>query len=356
MTYVPLVLRNDKDTQFLLRTFKVPTDLPPLFSVTDLLSIGENERFMRAMARAGVERRRAMSIPVQAGEATAMLEELGNTGLDFWQQIRWERSSGVIFELDAALAHAFLDTEVRVTGADILMPVPTFFLALPPGLLQMPVNGEGEEPVSIDGVYVSHVINDEKGPPQIWCSMSVLLPDPKDQGRVVTGTQHWKLPLDVPGSYEDWFLGDIATPDGCSPEASLRLSRMVLRLVLNTILYITSEDADVKPDFIVPAWVSAEAAKRSRKMGERLKKQHAASNVRYSKVGHNLHFDPNLVAAGQASGEARSLTRRFIVRGHWRMQAHGEGRKQRKALWIKPHWKGPEWSEIISGAGVRKVG
>lgn len=33
---------------------------------------------------------------------------------------------------------------------------------------------------------------------------------------------------------------------------------------------------------------------------------------------------------------------RWLVRGHWRWQAHGEGRKQRTRIYIAPHWKGPE--------------
>lgn len=33
---------------------------------------------------------------------------------------------------------------------------------------------------------------------------------------------------------------------------------------------------------------------------------------------------------------------RWAVRGHWRQQAVGEGRRQRRPLWIAPFWKGPE--------------
>ena len=41
---------------------------------------------------------------------------------------------------------------------------------------------------------------------------------------------------------------------------------------------------------------------------------------------------------------------RFVVRGHWRNQAHGEGRQMRTKKWISPFWKGPEgtaaWSHL----------
>lgn len=47
-------------------------------------------------------------------------------------------------------------------------------------------------------------------------------------------------------------------------------------------------------------------------------------------------------------GSGKTLDKRFIVRGHWRNQACGEGMKQHKRMWIFPYWKGPEMSEIVS--------
>lgn len=37
----------------------------------------------------------------------------------------------------------------------------------------------------------------------------------------------------------------------------------------------------------------------------------------------------------------------FLVRGHWRQQAHGAGRALRKTIWIEPHWKGPEAGNVL---------
>lgn len=47
-------------------------------------------------------------------------------------------------------------------------------------------------------------------------------------------------------------------------------------------------------------------------------------------------------------GSGKTLDKRFIVRGHWRNQAFGEGMKQRRRRWIYPHWRGPEMSEVLS--------
>jgi len=50
------------------------------------------------------------------------------------------------------------------------------------------------------------------------------------------------------------------------------------------------------------------------------------------------------------SGKTRrggSPTVQFLVRGHWRQQAHGPARALRKTLWIQPFWKGPEESRVL---------
>ncbi len=42
-------------------------------------------------------------------------------------------------------------------------------------------------------------------------------------------------------------------------------------------------------------------------------------------------------------GDRKALPRfQYLVRGHWRNQAHGPGRTARKRIWIQPYWKGPE--------------
>lgn len=35
-----------------------------------------------------------------------------------------------------------------------------------------------------------------------------------------------------------------------------------------------------------------------------------------------------------------------IVRGHWKLQAHGAAMSQRKTIWVQPYWRGPEDSPV----------
>lgn len=67
-------------------------------------------------------------------------------------------------------------------------------------------------------------------------------------------------------------------------------------------------------------------------------------------VGREIKLSPHLREAAKTAvnrGPAWRVRSRFAVRGHWRNQAHGTGRKERRMTWIAPHWKGPEGAEAL---------
>jgi hypothetical protein len=57
------------------------------------------------------------------------------------------------------------------------------------------------------------------------------------------------------------------------------------------------------------------------------------------------------------SGKTRDVewTKRWLVRGHWRQQAYGPGRKLRRPLYIQPFIKGPEDKPLEVSPEVVKV-
>lgn len=76
-------------------------------------------------------------------------------------------------------------------------------------------------------------------------------------------------------------------------------------------------------------------------------------------LGREVKLSPELrrVAAEVALGEKHGgpgwkLRMRYCVRGHWKMQAHGEGHKERKRIFVAPYWKGPEgaaaWAHVFT--------
>ena len=74
--------------------------------------------------------------------------------------------------------------------------------------------------------------------------------------------------------------------------------------------------------------------------------ERVSDNKRRWRVGRPVRLDPSIRKYAQehvARGEPLwTVNSRFIVRGHWRNQACGEGRREHKVIWVAPFWKGPE--------------
>ena len=73
------------------------------------------------------------------------------------------------------------------------------------------------------------------------------------------------------------------------------------------------------------------------------------------KIGNGKHVTRNYILLRPPKSyksisfaNGKSLDVRFVVRGHWRNQVCGINRSERKLIWIKPFWKGPEISEIVN--------
>jgi hypothetical protein len=58
-------------------------------------------------------------------------------------------------------------------------------------------------------------------------------------------------------------------------------------------------------------------------------------------------------AEGPTGATGRHLHHRFIVAGHWRNQAWGQGRSQRRPTWIAAYPKGPEGAPLLKRSTVK---
>lgn len=56
---------------------------------------------------------------------------------------------------------------------------------------------------------------------------------------------------------------------------------------------------------------------------------------------------------GGSEDDGRRYSTRWVVRGHWRQQAHGPGRAQRRTQWIESYIKGPEDAPLAPHTLVR---
>ena len=130
------------------------------------------------------------------------------------------------------------------------------------------------------------------------------------------------------------------------------LSRIkkIFDFVLNCLLYITGADCDVKyVDRSIDLKRKFDNAKSDGKRKKWQRMIHNAGLPRYM-VGNSIILSRIEREAYESirNGQSGKHTVRTIVQGHWRNQACGEGRALRRATWIKPFWRGPEFGELIS--------
>ena len=80
------------------------------------------------------------------------------------------------------------------------------------------------------------------------------------------------------------------------------------------------------------------------------KKRRDQPSIAHWTIGRTIKIDPELVrvARGGAREIAFRIKSRFIVRGHYRNQAHGPNRALRTSKWIGPFFKGPaEGAQLV---------
>lgn len=127
------------------------------------------------------------------------------------------------------------------------------------------------------------------------------------------------------------------------------------RLVLNSILYLSSSEAEVADEkspvseIITKRDAIPSPAKRRKltQVAERF------SVLDYTKVGASippitLRASHSATENGPSQGTGVRPQVRFLVRGHWRNQAHGPNRADRKIIWIVPFYKGPDIAEQVN--------
>jgi hypothetical protein len=66
------------------------------------------------------------------------------------------------------------------------------------------------------------------------------------------------------------------------------------------------------------------------------------------RIGDTIEIDFRSAVQEVWSGEKRAGPKvQFVVRGHWRNQACGPGRAERRETWIRPFWKGDSEMRVL---------
>jgi hypothetical protein len=225
------------------------------------------------------------------------------------------------------VAHALVFTDRYALGlaerADSRLPTELrlgrMLQALTVYITQTSGDDSGREPRVLDLALVGDVLDGTR-PTVIPCRLELL--DTQRVARIVAGATPGVAILD-----ED---------DGVRPIYESAPLRDLLNLVVNVLLYATSKDADVRE-------VQPRSPTKGRK-GSQEVPAFTSETVFHLPGTIDIKTLAQLKSA-RRGGREHELTRRCMVRGHWR-RAH-EGWDDQRTRWIAPHWRGPSAAAIV---------
>jgi hypothetical protein len=249
----------------------------------------------------------------------------------------WASAGLPIFSLTHGLAAALLLTDPpKLVEEDFHLPFPALVITVPPGCIPFHVDGV-DEIVWGDTIRIEHRYdrcessNDEC---VNWLYVSVH----NSSGFEIWRSHQLSKVMDVSG--DDFFIEQTKDTEFKLVEKDRPTIQVALRLVRNFVAWIEAHGVGVPEG-------------RPRQSGQpyRLDRDDNPVPITWV-VGREVKLSPELrrFATETALGghPGWKLRMRFCVRGHWKLQACGEGRRDRKRIFVEPYWKGPTGAEAWS--------
>lgn len=250
-----------------------------------------------------------------------------------------DKAGGAVFEISPHLLCALRDTELPdAPSEDVRLPFEGINVDFPKGTLQPPSHEVSRFMLSLGPRDRFRVVynHDER------TNYISFIPTPglKLHACLKEAEKNkWDLLLDPAAArlfkekemYDDYWKTDM------------------FRLAVNTMLYITSPDADIVEDksHVYDIHKKLDGRKGGRKRDVLLSKlSQAKSNKRYI-VGAKFRLSQEYQADLTPSGKSWVLEHRVRVMGHWKMQPHGPGKTERKRIWIAPYFRGLSYAEMV---------
>ena len=170
--------------------------------------------------------------------------------------------------------------------------------------------------------------------------------DSRGQGNIIHGTLRW--------DFDDETLVDAERVDQCLPEWEYKNELTPsIRLALLVVAYVNSVNSDVKRADSPAENKNRELSKQQGRSPKKLFKAAASlSKLGYYAVGDSIRIPDGYapVRETQEHKGFRTHTFRYHVRGHMKNQPCGPGRRDRKAIWVKPYMRGPDTAEVLNKA------
>lgn len=299
-----------------------------------------------------------------------------HSALMLWSSLKLTKNSttGCWFSLSDALAHKLLATDVRgALVCDLTLPYEAFYIELPQGLLKALDKKTGWHEVRTlivtkgcitettianglaRGEPVSGIATGERLVIEWYGTPNQNSVDPFDDlwgffsYRINDPMMTLDRALEIAAEEQRGDLSVIKVIVGEHRIDGAEWRKMAISLVLNLCVWLGSDRA--KP----PQHIHEAEIERLRKHPH-AKRDHIKRKIRELQLDHvfavgtEVTIEPELRAAvrsGEEGGE--TLKWRTLVRGHWRNQACGIGRRDRIRKWIEPHVRGAALPTATAG-------
>lgn len=272
----------------------------------------------------------------------------------------WERAGRNSYELELPLAELLLPSRTRLTGLhgdDLQLPFPAVYMEVPVDGLR--IAGEAAEKSRIDGGIVGVGIvedphyfstaawRDEVERASDKEELGALLRDGRDGvstrawhicGCAAVGASMFTIPLDPRVDIAEYLQSEVTN---LSPS-----DRDVFAFAMNAMVYATNVDGAGRVGIPLATEAllrQARAAKRERR--RKIERRLADASREPHRILGMLETDRTVAeedTEGEAPGAGSVLTVRTLVTGHWRRQVCGPRNTERKLIWIRPFWRGPD--------------
>lgn len=235
------------------------------------------------------------------------------------------------------------DTELNVASEFVVTPFPSCLFAYDNQTARDAYFAMLSLPTRQDGVVTAYVVHHLTTPEEPALGIMVMYNDKRGD---IPGTAVRHMSL-APGTKledalrTDWLERGRARPSAVTKgddEMFFGPGLRMMRIVANSILYLSSANPDVTEGLKEPTRTGGSTSSKEKRRLER-----SVTKLDYTLVGRST-----TPYQGPSAAIGKQLTERIQTRGHWKSQAHGLGRTERKIIFIEPYWRGPDAAEVIN--------
>lgn len=252
---------------------------------------------------------------------------------------RWALSAFPVFQLTHRLAATLMATTISEDALEgVRSPFYAVTVKLPPDLIYIADKDERPES-AILLTFSSYPIKGETRWSYCLSTNPVPIEAPEDRARK-DGLSVWAF--HIPQS--EILNNDLPRTWNTLPRSSMddRADALARRLMLGLCLWCSDPKNLGEPQR--PS--KSASRQRGRQPGE-------LPDFKTWFLGKDISLDARVIEAvrgfsreGGSSPKVQSL-----VSGHWKQQAHGPGRTERKLIHVEPYWRGPLDAPIVSHGG-----